>query len=317
LTTKTVATLLRRCGFWRQVSFGVRLRRGQYTGSAYRSGKDFFLQPPQPILVVDLFPEILEALLSLLGSLSADAWHRPTVCPGWCVQDVALHLLGVEVGNLARRRDGHAVAASIPSWDELAIWLNDFNEAWVHAARRMSPRLLVDLLQVTGLQMCAFVRALAPYALGEAVSWAGPEPAPVWLDLAREYTERWCHQQQIRDAVGQPGLTQPRYLAPVLATFMRALPRTLCTTPAAEGTVVTLTIRGASGGQWSVCQEEGAWRLYEGAPARPDAEVLVDEEMAWRLCTRGLNQAQAREQVTLRGDQVLASKVCEIVSIIA
>jgi hypothetical protein len=233
------------------------------------------------------------------------------------VQDVVLHLLGVEVGNLARRRDGHAVAASITSWDELVGWLNDFNEAWVQAARRMSPRLLIDLLQVTGRQMCTFVRALDPYALGEAVSWAGPEPAPVWLDLAREYTERWCHQQQIRDAVSQPGLTQPRYLAPVLATFIRALPRTLRTTPAAAGTVVTLTIRGASGGQWSVRQEEGAWRLYEGAPARPDAEVLVDEGMAWRLCTRGLNQEHAREQVTLRGDQALASKICEMVSIIA
>jgi hypothetical protein len=110
---------------------------------------------------------------------------------------------------------------------------------------------------------------------------------------------------------------QPRYVAPVLATFMRALPRTLRTTPAAAGTVVTLTIRGVSGGQWSVRQEEGTWRLYEGAPARPDAEMLVDEGMAWRLCTRGLNQEQAREQVTLRGDQALASQVFEMVSIIA
>jgi hypothetical protein len=174
------------------------------------------LQPPQPILVVDLFPEILDALLSLLGDLSADA-----------------------------------------------------------------------------------------------------EPAPVWLDLAREYTERWCHQQQIRDAVGKRGLTQPRYLAPVLAAFMWALPRTFRATPAAEGTVVTLTIHGASGGQWSVRQEEDTWRLYEGAPNRRDAEVLVDEEIAWRLCTRGLSQEQVRAQVTFVGDQILASQVCAMVSIIA
>ena len=275
------------------------------------------MQPPQPILVVDLFPELLDELLSMLGSLSAEEWQKPTVCPGWCVQDVALHLLGVEVGNLSRRRDGHAVAASITNWSELVTWLNDFNEAWVQAARRMSPQLLIDLLQVTGLQMYTFFRDLDPYALGGAVEWAGSEPAPVWLDLAREYTERWCHQQQIRDAVGQPGLTQPRYLAPVLATFMRALPQTFRATPAAEGTVVTLTIRGVSGGQWSVRQEAGTWQLYEGASDRCDAEVLVDEGMAWRLCTRGLSQGQVRGQVMLRGDQVLASKLCEIVSIIA
>ena len=272
---------------------------------------------PQPIIVVDLFPELLDALLSLLGGLSADEWQRPTTCPGWCVKDVALHLLGVEVGNLSRRRDGHAVAASVASWEELVTFLNDFNAAWVQAARRLSPRLLVDLLQHTGHQMCAFFRALPPYAMGGSVEWAGPEPAPVWLDLAREYTERWHHQQQIREAVRQPGLKQPRYFAPVLATFMRALPRAFRGTPAAEGTVVTLTIRGASGGQWSVQQEGGAWRLYEGVAERPNAVVDIDEESAWRLCTRGLSREQAREQVTLIGDQALASRVFEIVSVIA
>jgi len=275
------------------------------------------VQPPQPILVVNLFPEILDALLSLLGDLSADAWQRPTACPGWSVKDVALHLLGVEVGNLSRRRDGQAVAGPITSWEELVTFVNDFNEAWVQAARRMSPRLVIDVLQCTGLQMCAFFRSLSPYAIGDSVSWVGPEPAPIWLDLAREYTERWVHQQQMRDAVGKPGLKQPRYFAPVLAAFMRALPRAFRATSAAEGTVVTLTISGESDGQWSVRQEGGAWRLYEGAADRRDAEVLVDEEIAWRLCTRGLSQEQAREQVTFIGDQSLAAKVFEMVSIIA
>src|SRR5713101_530031 len=69
------------------------------------------VRSPQPLLVVDLFPEMLDALLQLLGGLAADAWEQSTACPGWCVKDVALHLLGVEIGNLSRRRDGHAVTA--------------------------------------------------------------------------------------------------------------------------------------------------------------------------------------------------------------
>ena len=56
------------------------------------------------------------------------------------------------------------------------------------------------------------------------MSWAGPEPAPVWLDLAREYTERWHHQQHIRDAVNKPGLKDPHWMAPVLAAFVWAMP---------------------------------------------------------------------------------------------
>jgi len=275
------------------------------------------LQPPRPIIVVDLFPEVLNELLKLLASLSVEDWQKPTVCLGWSVKDVALHLLGVEVGNLARRRDGQALDASITGWDELVTFVNDWNQGWIQAARRISPRLLIDLLEFTGVQLCAYLRLLDPYALGGAVSWVGPEPAPVWLDLAREYTERWHHQQHIRDAVGRAGLKQPRYLAPVLAAFVWALPRAFRSTDAAENTCVTLTITGASGGRWSLLREGGEWRLYAGAPDQPDAEVAIDEDVAWRLFTRGLDQSLAREQMALNGDQALGLRVLEMVSIIA
>jgi uncharacterized protein (TIGR03083 family) len=267
--------------------------------------------------VIDLFPEMLDELLGLLTGLCAEEWRKPTACPGWSVKDVALHLLGVEVGNLSQRRDGHALGLSLAGWEELVAFINDWNQAWVHIARRISSRLLIDLLQFTGVQMCEFFRSLDPYAMGGPVSWVGPEPAPVWLDLAREYTERWHHQQHIRDAVGRPGLKQPKYFAPVLAAFARALPRTFEGTRAAEGTSVTLTIAGASGGQWSLRQEEGDWRFYEGALDRPDAQVILDEDVAWRLFTRGLGQHQAWEHVALIGDRALGMRVFEMVSIIA
>ena len=71
----------------------------------------------QPIIVIDLFPEILKELLDLLSGLSAEDWDRPTLCSSWSVKDVALHLLGVEVGNLSWRRDGYSSAGSVESWE--------------------------------------------------------------------------------------------------------------------------------------------------------------------------------------------------------
>jgi hypothetical protein len=230
---------------------------------------------------------------------------------------VALHLLGDEVGNLSRRRDGYALAVSLDSWPDLVAWLGDWNQRWVESTRRISPRLLIDLLRFTGLQVCEYFRSLDPYAMGKAVSWAGPEPAPLWLDIAREYTERWHHQQHIRDAVAKPGLKGPRYLAPVLATFVWALPHTFRATAAPPGTVVSLTIGGESGGRWSLLREGDAWRLYEGAPRRPDAETTLDQEVAWRLFTRGLSPHLAREQAALVGDQELGRRVLEAVAILA
>lgn len=149
------------------------------------------------------------------------------------------------------------------------------------------------------------------------MSWAGPEPAPVWLDLAREYTERWHHQQHIRDAVSKPGLKEPRYMAPVLSAFVWALPRAFRSTRAAENTSAALTITGESGGQWSLLRERGEWRLYQGVPDQPDTDVILDEDIAWRLFTRGLDQSVAREHISLSGDRALGLKVLEMVSIIA
>ncbi len=62
------------------------------------------MKRPEPILVLELFPELREGLLSLLSSLSPGDWERPTACPLWSVKDVALHLLGGEMGILSRRR---------------------------------------------------------------------------------------------------------------------------------------------------------------------------------------------------------------------
>ena len=275
------------------------------------------LHPPQPIIVIDLFPEILTELVRLLSSLSAEEWQKPTVCAGWSVKDVALHLLGGEIGNLSRRRDGHAQSASINSWEDLVTFVNDWNQGWVRATQRISPRLLIDLCESTGAQLCDYFRSLDPFALGGSVSWAGPERAPVWLDLAREYTERWHHQQHIRDAAAKPGLTEPRYMAPVLSAFVWALPHTFRSRRAAEDTAVTLTITGASGGQWSLLREKEEWKLYRGAPDHPDAEIILDQDIAWRLFTRGLAPNVVRERMSLSGDQALGLQVLEMVSIIA
>ena len=275
------------------------------------------MKPPDPVIVATLLPEKLGQLISLLKSLSESDWKKPTVCPNWSVKDVALHLLGGEIGNLSRRRDGNVSKVSINDWNEIVTFINDWNKSWVSAANCISQRLLIELLDFVGSQMCGYFKELDPYSMGGAVSWVGPEPAPVWLDLAREYTERWHHQQHIRDAVGKPGLKQPKYFSPILETFIRALPRTYHETTADENTSVTVTINGPSGGRWSVLRASMNWNLFSGAPAEPNAEVIIDQDIAWRLFTRGINQNLAREQVIIKGNQALGLKVLEMVSIIA
>jgi uncharacterized protein (TIGR03083 family) len=273
--------------------------------------------PPEPIDVVDLFPEVLDSLIALLSSLTEEEWQAPTICPGWSVKDVALHLLGVDLGNLSVRRDGW----SDPWWQtagaDLVASLNRWNEDWVVAARRISSRLLCELLAFTGDAAARYYASLDPGAMGGPVSWAGPDPAPVWLDVAREYTERWVHQQQIRDAVNQPGLKESRYLAPVLAAFVHALPHALRGVPAPIDTVVRLIITGAAGGRWLAIRTLDRWMLGQDSGQTAQTTVTIDQDIAWRLWTRGIAPQDASVKMQVAGNQELAAAVLHMVSIIA
>ncbi|MBI1800461.1 MAG: maleylpyruvate isomerase N-terminal domain-containing protein [Chloroflexi bacterium] len=276
------------------------------------------MRPPEPIIVAHLFPEVHHALIDLLSGLSAEQWMRPVHNSGWTVHDTALHLLGGDAGILSHKRDGYASrGAPREGWHELVAFINGQNERWVQATRRISPRLLCDFLRLTGEQVSVYFQSLDPHALGGPVDWTGPGPAPVWLDLAREYTERWHHQQHIRDAVGRPGLKEPRFFAPVLDTFARALPHTLREVDAPVGTAVVLTIHGAAGGRWWGLREARGWGLYRDVAGEPQAEVALDQEIAWRLLTKGIGKDEARRHATLNGDQALGLRVLEMVSIIA
>jgi uncharacterized protein (TIGR03083 family) len=274
------------------------------------------MRPPEPVLIGDLFAAERAQLLDLLAALSPGHWHAPTACAGWSVKDVAAHLIGDDLNRLARQRDGFTDASPGPT-EPLAAFINRRNAEWVQALRRLSAPVLCDLLRWSGEQAASYFASLDPFAPGGPVSWAGPNSAPVWLDLAREYTERWHHQQHIREAVGAPSLTAPRYFAPVLATFVRALPHTFRQVAAPSGTAVQLSITGASGGAWAVAREEPGWMLYTGATPQPAATVTLDQDLAWRVFTKGVSPQEARRTARLTGDPRLGAVVLETVAIIA
>jgi len=276
------------------------------------------LHKTTPVLVADRFPALLNALLDLLSGLSDEEWQRPVHSGEWTVKDLAQHLLGDEMHILSGKRDRYIEKhMAIQSWNELVTFINYRNAVWVEATRRLSPRLICELLRSTGEQVNEYFMDMDPYAMGGPVNWAGPEPAPVWLDIAREFTERWHHQQHIRDAVGKPGCTDAYFLAPVLATFIHALPHTFQGIDEPEGTSVAINITGEAGGVWSVVREGDCWELYAGKSEHPRAEIEIPEDAAWRLFTRGISIEAARQATTLCGDVRLAEKVLETTSIIA
>lgn len=277
------------------------------------------MRKPEPVLVIDLFPEERAQLLALLATLSAEEWEQPTVCPGWSVKDVGLHLLGDDVGLLSRNRDDFRTVAGnqIGGFDALVAYVNQQNARWLEATRRISPQVLCQLLRFTGDLTQHYFRTVDLLAATSTVSWVGREPVPAWLDVAREYTERWVHQQHIRDALDRPGFKEPRFFAPVLETFVWALPRAFQDASAPDGTKVGIAITGDAGGMWTLVREGGAWTLYHVCGQVPATQVTLDQELAWRLFTKGISSAEARQQIAVEGDVTLGMKVLAAVAIIA
>jgi uncharacterized protein (TIGR03083 family) len=275
----------------------------------------------KPVLVIDLFPQERKQLLELFSEFDATDWEKPTICPGWTVKDIGLHLLGDDIGYLSRMRDNFSNPffqnKDLAEWKSLVININEANEMWVKATARLSPELLTDLLELTGKQFYDFAQSLDQMAMGNAVSWVGPDPAPIWLDIAREYTERWLHQQQIRDAVNKPGLKERHFFHPVLDTFIRALPHTYRDVSVTDATTLKFVVLGEAGDEWYLVGEANQWSLYKDVTLEPASVVTMDQETCWRLFTKGLSKKEASQRTSFEGYQKLGEKLLDTVSIIA
>jgi len=154
--------------------------------------------------------------------------------------------------------------------------------------------------------------------LGEGVWWAGVEAAPIWLDVARDYSEDWIHHQQIRDAVDRPGLSSPEFLDPLLDTLMRALPKTYEPLPAEAGTTVVVVLTdGNRSLSWSLVTDIGhGWTVHPGTRSIPTAQVILPADTFWRLASGSVVRQQAVERSRLTGDERLAARLFEVVSVV-
>ncbi|HEY4358775.1 MAG TPA: maleylpyruvate isomerase N-terminal domain-containing protein [Acidobacteriaceae bacterium] len=276
------------------------------------------LEGTQSILCAGLIRQVDQRLIDLLTSLDAAEWDLPTVAPQWRVRDVAAHLLDTAVRKLSGGRDKCRVEnVNVTTHEEVIVLVDRLNREGVTVYRRLSPQLLIQLMQLVCSQTADFYESLdplAPNALG--VSWAGEMRSFVWFDNARELTERWHHQEQIRLATNRPGIMTPDLYHPVLDTFLRGLPHAYRSVQAPAGTAVLVEISGDCGGHWCLVRQQDSWSFTNELPDVIAAHIVVPQSIAWRLFTKGIDRASARAQITISGDQAIAEPVFQLVAIV-
>jgi uncharacterized protein (TIGR03083 family) len=270
---------------------------------------------PSPIITAHLFPKIEEMLVALLRSLGADDWERQTIAPKWKVKDVAAHLLDTQLRKLSIARDGYLPPG--PPITDLVALIDRLNEEGVMLYGRLSPPVLISLMELASRQSAEYYISLDPFSPALfSVSWAGEAVSLNWFDIAREFTERWHHQQQIRVAVGRPGIETPELYHPVLDCFMRALPYTYRDVPAETGTVLQFEISGDCGGTWWLYRDGNSWRLVEHDLGEVTSKVTIPQEIAWRVFTKGIDGESALAQTSAEGDEQLGLRVLTMKGIV-
>ncbi len=258
-------------------------------------------------------------MLQLLSGFDDAEWHAATECPAWDVAGIALHVLGDDLSLLARQRDdavqGLVLYGASHSGLSFRALLDGFNEQWVTAATFLSPKLILDLLDLTGRWTAEFYREVDPDAPGEPVGlFAAKDASPYWQIAAREYLERWIHQHQIRRATNRPNLghTLLTPAAEVVAHMIAAHGRPL---ELPDDATVVFDIGGV--GAWTIRIRAGASEVFRGAAASPLVTLVADDDLATRMLSRALTVSEVASALRATGSDDASHKLVTGFSLLA
>ena len=269
-----------------------------------------------------LFRPLDRELVSVLARQPAASWDAATVAGAWTVRDVVAHLADTALRRVSAQRDGHIAAPELPldGYATLVAHLNRLNAEWVSAAARLSPPVLLALFEWSSAMLADVVEAtpLEETALFP-VAWAGDGHSTMAYDLAREYTERWHHQAQVRDALDVPRPLGPRWFGPFLDAVRPAIPYGYDGVFASPGTSVEIVVSGETHRQWRLWRDADGWTITDAAPGDEGARtrVTLPGDVAWRLFFNALEHGDAKRQAQVEGDPVLAEPLFRVRTVMA
>jgi len=271
-----------------------------------------------PIFTAHLFPKLEGMLIELLRSLTPQEWEKQTVAPQWKVKDVAAHMLDTQLRRVAASGNLHPhESPKITSNADLVAFINRMNAEGVQKYRQLSNGELIARMESASRECAEYLQSLDPFAPAMfSVSWAGEEVSANWFDAARELTERWHHQQQIRLAVEKPGIMTRELYFPVLDCFMRALPYAYSSLPGKHGALAQFNISGDCGGSWYLLHDAERWRLVSSGAGEKVSETTIPQEIAWRIFTKGISREAARAQIQVEGNSEIGLHILKMVSIV-
>jgi uncharacterized protein (TIGR03083 family) len=164
----------------------------------------------------------LEEVWASLGELGATLddtqWHASSPCPGWDVAAQYAHVIGTE--SMLLGRPNPEVDPGKP--EHVRNDIGGFNEVWVAALATSSrEEVLAKFADVTAERSKA-LRGMSESDFSEP-SWTPVGKADYRRFMQIRVFDCWLHEQDIRDAVGQPGHESGQVAEQSVDEIVRAL----------------------------------------------------------------------------------------------
>lgn len=278
----------------------------------------------QPIIETNhLFIPIHASLIKVLKELDEKDWNKPTLAKQWTVKDIVAHILDTTTRGISILRDGY-FGSSGPADDEYATlveFINQMNAVFIQSAKRWSPPLLIELLEQSGPIHARLLANLDPFQKAIfSVAWAGEKESYNWFHVAREYTEKYHHQLQIREAVNKTAeIMTPELFRPFMQTFFLGLPYLLRNHTAPENAIIEIKVEGTIGLSGYLQYKHQQWNRMNDSQGNNQlyAKTVIPANIAWKLFTKGVSPQEILPMVQLEGNQVLTKQLLNLVAVMA
>ena len=257
------------------------------------------------------FEAVWGDIVSLCSNLTDDQWALPTDCPGWSVQDNVAHMIGTERMLLGEQPEAPPVGDA----PHLRNDIGKANDQWIESYRSRSGNEVLGEFRAITERRLAALRAMTTEDWDrEGFTPEGPGPYRVFMEI--RVFDCWYHDQDIREALGEPGFLDGPIADLSLGRIPpKGLPYVVGKKAGApEGSTVVFRVEGARPLVAAVhVPPEGRAVLLGEPPAEPTATLTMDRRTFARLAGGRWNGDHARSagSVQIEGDADLANRVVD------
>jgi uncharacterized protein (TIGR03083 family) len=250
---------------------------------------------------------------NICDGLTAGQWKTLTDCPGWTVHDNVAHMIGTERMLLGERPEADAAANG--DAPHVRNDIGKANEQWIETYRSWDDAKLLEEFRSVTARRLEVLRAMSPEDWDrEGFTPEGAGPYRQFMEI--RLFDCWYHDQDIREALDQPGFLDgpvadmslgripAKALGYVVGKKAGAPPESTVVFEISGMTPIVATI---------TVPPEGRAVLLDAPPVDRSVTIAMDRRTFSRLAAGRWNgdRARANGSIGVAGDSELANRILD------